>query len=347
MRVTIKEIARELGLSHSTVSRVLNQRESAMVSDATRDRIVTAAKSMGYRPNRIAQALKGARSGLIGVFMPDSQEYFFSEVLYHLRRFVELAGYELIPFSCSPLNVEERWLKLLQWDLEGVLVFDYLLFADGLGQALLQHRGFVPPIVGLFNAASQLDEFVAFDFVPAMNSLLKHMTEEGAHIIAYAAVPGSFQAAEHRYDCYKRFMDANGLQQVRINVVGGESLSESALLSTRDLLSGEEKLPDAIFCQNDEIALGVYRALCEHGLNIPRDIMLAGCDNVPFVAYLETPLTTLALPIADACGAAFEVLQRRLESPQSAPVRRFMEASLVQRASTSRRTCKLVSASGL
>ncbi len=345
MRVTIKEIARELGLSHSTVSRVLNQRENAMVSDTTRDRILSAARTMGYRPNRIAQALKGARSGLIGVFMPESQEHFFSEVLFYLRRCVELAGFELIPFSCSPLNVEERWLKLLRWDLEGVLVFDYLLFADGLGQALLQHHGFVPPIVGLFNAESHLTEFVAFDFAPAMQDLLTHMTDQGARTIAYAAVPGSFHVAEHRYRCYQHFMVDHELEQHRIDVVGGTTLSESALLSAHELISRRSKLPDGIFCQNDEIALGVYRALRQHGVDIPGDIILAGCDNAPFVAYLDTPLTTIVLPIADACQAACQVLQRRIEQPDSEPTRRLMRTSLVIRASTSRNSRQPVQAS--
>ncbi len=336
MRVTIKEIARELGLSHSTVSRVLNDRQSAMVSEATKDRIVSAAKSMGYRPNRIAQALKGARSGLIGVFMPESQEYFFSEVLFHLRQFVEEAGYELIPFSCSPLNVEERWLKLLRWDLEGVLVFDYLLFADGLGQALLQHRGFVPPIVGLFNPSSQLEDFVALDFAPAMGQLLDHIVDGGARSIGYAAVPGSFQSAEQRYSCFQRFMIAHGLPQVRIDVVGGSTLSESARLSTADLLAAGEGLPEAIFCQNDEIALGVYKALRDAGIEIPRDVMIAGCDNVPYMAYLDTPLTTLSLPVEEACRIACMALHQRITEPEQPHVRRMMEATVVTRASTSR-----------
>ncbi len=93
MRITIKKIAQELGISHSTVSRVLNDKHSNLVSDATRERIVEAANRMGYRPNRIAQALQGKSTQLIGVLVPDSDDYFFQTVIRHLRHTLEESDY--------------------------------------------------------------------------------------------------------------------------------------------------------------------------------------------------------------------------------------------------------------
>lgn len=336
MRVTIKEIARELGLSHSTVSRVLNERQNAMVSDATRDRIVATAHNMGYRPNRIAQALKGDHSGLIGVFMPEGQEYFFNEVLFHLRRLIERDGHELIPFTCSDLQVESSWLKLLRWDLEGILVFDYLLFVDGLGQALMHHRGFVPPVVGLFNSRSQLEDFVAIDFNTAMNSLLNHLVDGGFQRIAYAAAPGSFQPAEQRFAIYSEFVQRLAMKPIHIHIKGGTTLCESARLSALNLVSNMPELPDAIFCQNDEIALGVYRAFRERDVAVPGEVAIAGCDNIPFMAYLDQPLTTLTLPVQEACKIAWETLQHRISSPDKPHVKRLLEASLTIRSSSRR-----------
>ena len=99
MRVTIKNIAMELGISHSTVSRVLNDKQSNLISEATRERITEAATRMGYRPNRIAQALQGKSTQLIGVFVPDTEDYFFQTVITHLRHTLDESGYELMVFA--------------------------------------------------------------------------------------------------------------------------------------------------------------------------------------------------------------------------------------------------------
>src|SRR5215216_3779054 len=80
MRITIKEIARELGLSHSNVSRVLNEKQSALVSEPTRRRIMETADRMGYRPSRLAQALQGSATRLIGLFLPAGRDHFFNQV---------------------------------------------------------------------------------------------------------------------------------------------------------------------------------------------------------------------------------------------------------------------------
>src|SRR5580704_5328443 len=147
MRVTIKNIAQELGISHSTVSRVLNDKQSNLVSEATRDRITEAAMRLGYRPSRIAQALQGKSTQLIGVLVPDSEDYFFQTVLKHLRHTLEESEYELMVFVSAPQHITAKWHRLLQWDLDGVFVFDYMFYVDGLWEALTQHTGAIPPIV--------------------------------------------------------------------------------------------------------------------------------------------------------------------------------------------------------
>ena len=102
VRVTIKQIAEELGISHSTVSRVLNDKQPSLVGEATRERILQAAKRMGYRPSRIAQALQGKSTQLIGVFVPDTEDYFFQTVIKHLRHTLEESEYELMVFVSTP-----------------------------------------------------------------------------------------------------------------------------------------------------------------------------------------------------------------------------------------------------
>jgi LacI family transcriptional regulator len=93
-------------------------------------------------------------------------------------------------------------------------------------------------------------------------------------------------------------------------------------------------LPDALFCQNDEFALGAYRALRESGIAIPDQVALSGCDDLPYMAYLDTPLTSLSLPVLEVCRQGWSILQQRIVEPEGPPMQVIVEASLRLRASS-------------
>src|SRR2546425_1248385 len=105
------------------------------------------ATRMGYRPNRLAQALQGQTTRLIGILLPAGNDHFFREVETGLRALVEESGYELLPFVSADQQVRDSWHRLLRWDLDGVFVFDYLLYVDGLWEALVEHHGVIPPMI--------------------------------------------------------------------------------------------------------------------------------------------------------------------------------------------------------
>jgi len=333
VRVTIKKIAEELGINHSTVSRVLNDKQSHLVSQATRERIVQAALRMGYRPSRIAQALQGKSTHLIGVFLPDDEDCFLARVVLALRRTVECAQYELMVFPSSPDSIARNWQRLLQWDLDGIFVFDYMFYVDGLAEALTQHTGQVPPMVGLFSHHTQLQYFVTVDFAKALEDLLEHLRIQKCRRFGYMALPLSFTPAEQRYAVFSSFADRHGLETINFRMQEGVMLMESARQCMVAYLQTGRPLPDALFCQNDEIALGAYRALREAGVRVPDDVALAGCDDVPYVAFLETPLTTISLPIEDVCQHAWRILQDRIENPTCPPSSVHLAATLQLRAS--------------
>ncbi len=335
MRITIKKIAQELGISHSTVSRVLNDKQSGLVSQATRERIVEAAHRMGYRPSRIAQALQGQSTQLVGVFVPDTEDYFFQTVLKHLRHTLEESDYELMVFASAPHQITAKWQRLLQWDLDGVFVFDYLFYVDGLWEAMTQHQGSIPPIVGLFSSQTQLKDYVTVDFGGALTGLLEHLAGQGCRRFGYMANPTSFVPGEQRYAVFSEFIQKKDLEQVDLPLPIGEStLMEAARQCLHAWLAAGHSLPEALFCQNDEIALGAYRALCEAGIRVPQQVLLAGCDDLPYMAYLETPLSTLSLPVAEVCRQGWRMMQQRMAEPEGEPLRVVLDVSLKLRDST-------------
>jgi len=335
VRVTIKKIAQELGISHSTVSRVLNDKQSTLVSGATRERILEMATRMGYRPNRIAQALQGKSTQLIGVFLPDAEDYFFQSVLRHLRHTLEESDYELMEFACPPERITATWQQLLQWDLDGVFAFDYLFYVDGLWEALARHRGIIPPIVGLFSSQTKLKDYVTLDFRPALEELLNHLALQGCRRLGYMAYPTSLNYQESRYAIFSEFTQKRGLEQVDIPLPAGpSSLMEVAHQGLCTWIMAGRPLPDGLFCQNDEIALGAYRALRESGISIPQQVALAGCDDLPYISYLDIPLTSLALPVPEVCRQGWHILQKRIVEPEGPPMQVVVEAALRLRASS-------------
>jgi DNA-binding LacI/PurR family transcriptional regulator len=313
---------------------VLNDKHSDLVSESTRERIVQAASQMGYRPSRIAQALQGKGTQLIGVLVPDSADYFFHDVVRHLRHTLDESGYELMVFPSAAQSTTSMWHRVLQWDLDGVFVFDYLFYVDGLWEALTQHRGVIPPVVGLFSSKSQLSDYVTVDFRPAVNRLLDHLLADGRRSYGYMSLASSFHPREQRYAVFSDFVLRHGLTQHDIPVTeGADSLMEGARAGLAAWIQAGRSLPNALFCQNDEIALGASRALRDAGIAIPDQVALAGCDDLPYVAYLDTPLTSLSLPVRDACRHGWRLLQSRMSDQDGPPMRVSLDVDLKLRAS--------------
>lgn len=334
MRVTIKKIAQDLGISHSTVSRVLNDKQSNLISDATRDRIMEAASRLGYRPNRIAQALQGKSTQLIGIFVPDTDDHFFETVVKDMRHTLEESGYELMVFESAPNQITAKWHRLLEWDLDGVFVFDYLFYVDGLWEALSEHSGPIPAVMGLFSNNTQLKDYVTVDFQPALDTLMGHLYSQGCRSFAYMAFPTSFYPSEQRYAVFTNFVASHDGKQHDIPVLyGRNSLMEGAREGLQEWLRMGHQLPGAIFCQNDEIAMGAYRAMCDVGIRVPEQVALAGCDDLPYVSYFETPLTSIYLPVREVCREGWRLLQQRIAEPEGPALQIVLEGNLRLRAS--------------
>ncbi len=334
MRVTIKQIAQELGISHSTVSRVLNDKQTAMVSETTRHRIMQMASTMGYRPSRIAQALQGKSTQLIGVLVPDREDYFFQTVIKNLRETLEESEYELMVFASASHNIPSTWQRLLQWDMDGIFVFDYMFYVDGLWEALTKHTGSISPIVGLFSNLTQLKDYVTVDFRSALEELLEHLLAMGCTHLGYVGFSDNFDPSEQRYEVFAQFVKKHGLEQSNIAMQTGLGLMESARHAISNWVADGRKIPQALFCQNDEIALGAYRALHQAGVQVPGEVAVAGCDNLPYMAYLETPLTSLALPVQDVCRQGWSILQKRMAEPLAPPMQIVLDVHLILREST-------------
>jgi DNA-binding LacI/PurR family transcriptional regulator len=284
---TIYDVARDAGVSHQTVSRVL---KGERVKPATRQRVERAISGLGYRPNPTARALATNTSKRIGAFVYELHEMGPSQIVQGAADEARRAGYVLDTVSIDPLDdsaIAHAIQLLGQHHLAGVVALaPTRRMAEALNAADYQI-----PIV--------IDTEPFYDGTRATESLnvtgawqaLQHLYDLGHRRIVHVAGPHEWISATNRAAAYVRFMADHGLPAVQV-VSGGWSPADG-YRAAQDLAPGTEAT--AIFVANDQMALGVLRTLWERGVRVPGEVSVVGFDDVPEAGYTIPPLTTVRL----------------------------------------------------
>jgi LacI family transcriptional regulator len=175
-------------------------------------------------------------------------------------------------------------------------------------------RSGYPPIVGMggINYRSDAMDTVGIDLAGGARAAVQHLLDVGCCRIAYVAERMPDAGGEARHDSYTRVVERAG-QPTEV-ILTGTQFRADVRRRLRDYL-GEHGCPDGLFCTNDEVALGAYRALCDLGIRVPDDVALVGCDGIEDTEYLERPLTTIVQPVDQMCALAWQFLQRRIDDP--------------------------------
>ena len=324
MPVTIQDLARELNISHTTVSRVLNNRNSEFISAATRERVWEAASRLGYRPHLAARALVTGRTLQIALLMRYLYSAFHARVVHEVQGRVRQAGYQLMIATLDP-HAPELTLPL-EGQVDGFLAFE----VGGRAAALLRPANSgPPPLVALGGRDLGDGDCVGFDLAAGTAEALSHLEEIGCRRIAYVGE----DKHDPRRTCYEEKMRAAGRTPERVLV---SSQRRGEVREAVAMYLNAHGVPDGFHCFNDEVALGVYRALRDRGVRIPQDAAIVGCDGIEEAAYVDTPLTTIELPIAGMCEQAWQTLHQRLNGADVPTQRTLLLPRLVVRASTQR-----------
>ncbi|MCL5283874.1 MAG: LacI family transcriptional regulator [Armatimonadetes bacterium] len=330
MAVTIRDIANELKISHTTVSRVLRGKGENFISDATRNKVMQLAQAMGYQPNRIARALVTGHTNLIALIGAHLYTPYSAQVAFQLAQELKRNHYELIVRTMEEDSDERHLLAAPQFPVDGMIAFDYPLgaieFSDNTGSPS-------PAIVGMGAYFLEQTDTVEIDLFSVTLEAVQHLVEIGCRRIAYLVSQKCNQIGDDRHDAYQRVIEESGLQPHYI-VTYGES--RNAYYQTVINACQHADRPDGIFCHNDDMAIGAYRALCDLGLKVPTDVALVGCDGIEDTEYLERPITTIMQPIKEMCALAWKFLKQRIQEPDYPPQRVVLQPKLVIRASSQR-----------
>lgn len=336
MAIRLKDIARDLGVSVVTVSKVLRNHED--ISSETRDRVLKRIKELNYQPNLAARALVTGRSHLIGLVVPDLVHPFFAEVAKGISGVLRSRGYGLVIASSEedPELEKQEIGQMLARRLDVLLIASTQWTVESFRKIEEQQRPYVLVDRKFSGLAAN---FVGTDDLAVGRIATGHLIERGCRRIAY--IGGEHvSTAIHRLEGYRGALASAGLPAPEEYIIcrshSDDAGDVTGFKATLELLSRSPQ-PDGIVCNNDPIAMGAINAILEAKLRIPDDICVIGAGNVRYAAALRIPLSSVDQD-SQALGARSAELALSLVQTKSPPRPKqvIVEPRLVARQSSAR-----------
>ncbi|MBZ5488123.1 gluconate operon transcriptional repressor GntR [Halomonas aquamarina] len=296
-RPTLQDIADRVGATKMTVSRCLRTPES--VSEGLRERIFSVAESIGYIPNRAPDLLSRATSRSIGVLVPSLTNQVFADVIVGIEALTEPAGYHLMlaHYGYSP-ELEERSLaSLLSYNVDGVILSDHHHTPRSL--RMLETAG-IPVVEIMDTYQAPLQQAVGYDNVRAAFDMVSEMIRLGRRRVIYLGVRLD-ERTRQREQGYRQAMEAHGLTPVALHSRQRSSYSVGAALLKQILNDYPDT--DAIFCTNDDVAVGAYFECQRQGMDVPDRMAIAGFHGHD-VGQAMTPRLASVITPRQAIGEA-------------------------------------------
>ena len=292
MAVRLKDIARDLGVSVVTVSKVL--RDHPDISVETKTRVLQRMKELDYRPNLAARALVTGRTHIIGLVVPDLVQPFFALIASGLSRALRKNGYNLVISSSeeNPDFEQKEIDQLLSRHVDALVVASAQRTAESFRRIDEQQT---PYVLVDRRFAGLSANFVGMDDESLGRMGTGHLADVGCSRIAHICGP-MVSTAIGRVAGYRRALKDRGIEPAEnylITLNQGEEASEKSGYEAMRKLLSLTPVPDGVFCYNDSTAMGAMQAALEAGLRIPQDIAMVGCGNAHYAEFLKVPLTSV------------------------------------------------------
>lgn len=333
-RLTIKDIARETGVHASTVSRALDPNSQASLSAEVAERIRATAERLGYRPNRVAAGFRINRTWSVGVIIPDITNTLFPPIVRGIENVLEPLGYTSIIVNTD--NLPERESRLIdvlrERGVDGII--------NGAARRVDPKMSEVVklgvPVVTLNRKIDQSDiPYVINDEKEGIRMVLRHLHDLGHSRIAHIAGPQGLSTGQLRLAAFCEACAGLGL------VLSDETIAISRGFDEIEGARCAEKLLDAapsitaIVCANDRLALGALKLLRSRGIECPNDMSVTGFNDMPFLDFLPTGLTTVRIQQFSAGQIAAKIMIGLIDDPQGeAPKETVLPVELILRDST-------------
>jgi LacI family repressor for deo operon, udp, cdd, tsx, nupC, and nupG len=316
MRVSIKDIAKAAGVSHSTVSRALS--DSPLISAETKARIQRLAQEMGYSPDAIARSLVTQRTDTVGIVVTTITDPFVAEVVQGAEDTAQRNNYSVI--LASSASEPERELAAVEM-LRAKRVDGVIVTSSRVGALYLEHLERIgAPVVLVNNHNEQSGRYtfsVSVDNRHGGHLATAHLIKRGHRRIAYVSGPADHSDDAERLAGYRQALDEVGIPFDLALVLPGNGRLDGGERALPPLMSLAEQ-PTAVFCYNDMTAVGLLSAARRAGLSVPGDLAVVGFDDIPMAAHVCPPLTTIAQPQRDMGRQAMKMALALMAADDSA-----------------------------
>jgi len=336
MAVTMKDIARELGVSVVTVSKVLRNHED--IGDETRQRVLKRVKELNYQPNPAARALVTGKSYTAGLIVPDLMHPFFAEVAMGLSNTLRKKSYSLVVSSSQedPELERQEIKRLLSRRLDGLVIASTQWTVESFRRIEEQKAPYVLLDRCFFGMPAN---FVGVDDVKVGRIATEHLIAVGCKRIAHIRGPAT-STAIGRLEGYNQALASRDFVSLQGYVVTGRSADADAWSSGHEAMNkllALNPVPDGVFCYNDPIAIGAIDAILAAGLGVPHDVAVIGCGNLHFDKSLRVALSSIdqqSAAIGERTGKLLLSIIEAKTPPQPKCI--MLEPAVVARESTRR-----------
>jgi LacI family transcriptional regulator len=330
-RATIRDVAARAGVHPATASRALNPNLPGRITEATAERVREAASALGYQADPTARSLRTRRSGTVGVVVPDLTNPVLAPIVRAIQETLWVEGLAcLVTDTDNRIDMESTFVAELEARrCEGLIVATATRDSAAVARLV---AGDVPVVLVTREPDDSTLPYVGGDDEAGVEAAIGHLVDLGHRRIAHLAGPERLSTTVHRVRAFRAACVARSIEPGPILHGSGYTV-EGGLETMRLLLAAHPDIT-AVVAGNDMMALGAYDALDEAGKRCPDDISIVGHNDMPFMARVNPPLTTVAIPQSQIGVTAAEMLLELRGGTIPDPMRRLIPTRLVVRGST-------------
>jgi LacI family transcriptional regulator len=333
-RPRLADVAKAAGVSISTASRVLSS--AGGTSKETIAAVVAASDRLGYRPDPVARALRAQYTGLAGIVVPGISNPFFAEMVEALESALRLNSFEMILADSRGSAEEEahRLQTIVDRKIDGLIIIP--THRQASREALERAQRAVPVVQIDRYVDGVIGDFVAVDNESGIRLALDHLVDQGVHEVMFISDVAASSTGRSRLQAFRLAVRERPALLARPPMLGTFSIEFGRHAVSK--LIRLNRLPEAIVCGSDLIALGVVQELHEHAVRVPEEVAITGFDGILFTQLCAPPLTTLRQPVQEIAREAVRLLCSRIRGDGSSPHRSSIAPVLEIRRSSLRRT---------
>lgn len=330
-RISQEEIAKKMGISRTTVSKALNG--DANISILTQEKVKKTAAELGYVVNNIGRSLVSKKTMTIGLIIPKIAHSFYSRLLEGVYKTADKSGYDIIPMVSFEDDIRERKMirNLLSINVDGIIL-DISEKTKSLDVLDVISKNRIPLIFLDRALAGHGFSQIAINDYEVTREAVLYAVKQGYESLSFFGGQPDLSSGMDRLEGFKKALYESNIKIKQDWIRLGGYSKEFGYRNFMDLYNNG-MLPKLIFCVSDEVAFGIYEAVNQLKLNIPRDIAVVGFGDLEISRYLTPPLTTISMPVEELAQASVDLLISEIEDIDKERTIIKLDGKLIIRAS--------------